>query len=269
MDFKEEMKAAFIRAPVAALWKTRFHRADLKTKVTQTKGWMFFLSRPALELCRKMDKNTERVLNFLKREILVFLEKHQDAEDWIEKSYKNKMKITTRVDEERYLTFIYPFSLENEVPGKHGVFIHIGTNQSKTNLSEEEEEIHCDTMPTMFEEETHPFNSKIREDFRYAPGTEWSDPMWSEFSGSKVLPTDILLKPCPEDSGGTNWKEFNRVIGYQFIEIRLLNSPGDEKKRSSGEQIEALGDFAKMDSGFINFSGAPGTGKSTMLHMVC
>jgi len=269
MDFKEEMKAVFVRAPVAALWKTRFHRPDLETKKTQTKGWMFFLSRPALEFCRKMDKETESIINFLRSEIFNFIESNNDAKTWVETSYNNKIRVDTRVDEERYLTLIYPFSLENEVPGKYGVFIHIGTNQSKTGLSPEMRDISCNAMPTMFEEKSHPFNQAFQEKFENAPGTEWSDPMWSEFSGSKLLPTDILIKPNSEDANGSNWKEFNRVIGYQFIEIRLLSSPGDEKKRSSGEQIEALKDFSEMDSGFINFSGAPGTGKSTMLHMVC
>jgi len=262
LDSRKEMKNAFLQAKIADLWKTRFHRADKNTRQNQTAGWMFFLSRPAIELLRKMSPETEGFTNFLRDEVSSFLDHKGESKTWLNTSFNNQIKIETKVNNSYYATFIYPFSLANEVKGKHGVFIHLGKNETQPKPAQDT--IQADSMPTMFDnEEESGFMRMFGE--RYsgseAPGTEWSDPMWSEFSGSKILPTDILL--------AQNWKEFNQVLNYQFIEIRLLTTAGDEQKRSSSEQIDALADFQSTESGFINFSGAPGTGKSTMLHMVC
>jgi hypothetical protein len=266
LDFKDEMKDAFLEAKIADLWKTRFHRADKTadktTRRTQTKGWMFFLSRPAIELLRKMGPETEGLTEFLRSEINAFLTEKGNAKDWISTSFDKKITIETNVNNLYYATIIYPFSLANEVKGKHGVFVHLGKNEIQPKPAQDV--IRCETPPTMFDDDEESefirvFNERYSR--QSAPGTEWSDPMWSEFSGSKILPTDILLD--------NNWKEFNQVLNYQFIEIRLLTTAGDERKRSSSEQIDALDAFQSTESGFINFSGAPGTGKSTMLHMVC
>ena len=86
--------------------------------------------------------------------------------------------------------------------------------------------------------------------------------MWIEFASSKILPTDQLL------SKTTKFGKFRNTISHQYIEIRLHRSRSKEKN-SSREQLDALQKFESFSSGFTNFAGPPGTGKSTLLHMVC
>ena len=89
LDFKKEMKNAFLQAKIADLWKTCFHRADKNTRHNQTAGWMFFLSRPAIELLRKMSPGTEGLTNFLRDEVSSFLSHKGEAKNWLNTSLEN------------------------------------------------------------------------------------------------------------------------------------------------------------------------------------
>ena len=84
---------------------------------------------------------------------------------------------------------------------------------------------------------------------------------WS-FLPARCLPTDQLLHPEIDSN------KFRNIISHQFIEIRLIKSKGNEL-HSSREQMDALVKFQSFSSGYTHFAGAPGTGKSTLLHMAC
>ena len=86
--------------------------------------------------------------------------------------------------------------------------------------------------------------------------------MWLDFSQAKLLPTDQLLS---EDS---TQGEFRSIISYQYIEVRLNRFSQQGGRVSSKEQLAAIEQFESHNSGYVNFAGAPGTGKSTLLHMI-
>ena len=89
------------------------------------------------------------------------------------------------------------------------------------------------------------------------------DPMWKEFSQAKLLPTDQVLDPDIKQGN------FRNIISHQYIEVRLNRFQTTQGDRvSSKEQLLAIEKFESHESGYVNFAGAPGTGKSTLLHMI-
>ena len=159
---------------------------------------------------------------------------------------------------------MYPFDVKDEVQRKRGVVIHLGEGEAEdiqTTL-----EYKQDSIPSMFDLEFRKaFNQHCIEQSAFErplpPGTDHADPMWAEFPSSKVLPTDQLL-----DESCTQGR-FRTIVSHQFIEIRLISSLGQDRK-SSREQVDALLRFTSFESGYTHFAGAPGTGKSTLLHMI-
>ena len=226
------------------IWKYRFHRKP------ETRDWIFYLSRPGLEFLRKPDEDSKAGYEFLKEEIKEFL-------NGSEKKTGNIIFKTITGPDSIYATFMYPFNIQEEASGRTGCIIHVGKTESELATSK------IDDSPvassSMFSSE---ITEWVKESLTTPPGIDDVDPMWNEFSGAKFLPTDELLKPEGK------WRDFRHLLCHQFIEIRLTRHTLDGKA-SSGEQIDALNQFQSTSSGFAHFGGAPGTGKSTLLHMVC
>ena len=236
--------------PIPTIWKNRFHRSDRKNEERGTKRWRFYISRPTLELLRRTDEESQEAFNLARSAIKYFLETTVTSQ-----KYDGHFKVTTRKNagKQQYCSLTYPFSLMDEEIDCYGVVLHIGKQwdagvewTSKKIDDEKIFENEKKKWPTMFEE---------IKGLNLPPLVENADPRWKEFRMSKLLPTDYLKE---------NWGVFRRLISHQFIEIRLVNTPN-----SRSEQIEALNKFHGSESGFCNFAGAPGTGKSTLLHMIC
>lgn len=248
---------------IADVWETRFHRGSPNVERV-TKEWIFYISRPGLELLRKTNDAGIQAYGQLRTTVQQFLETNGNALD-----YNGPFTIQTTPSFSSnktsvYSTLVYPFDVQDEVQGKRGVVIHLGEGDAKDFKSTPE--FQRDGIPSMFDQ-------KFRSDFdQYCiaqsetnrplpPGADRADPMWAEFPSSKVLPTDQLLdERCSQG-------RFRTIVSHQFIEIRLISSLGQDRK-SSREQVDALLRFTSFESGYTHFAGAPGTGKSTLLHMI-
>lgn len=226
------------------IWKYRFHRKR------ETTDWIFYLSRPGLEFLRKPDEDSKAGYEFLRNEIKNFL-------NGTEKKTGNIVFKTIIGKDLIYATFMYPFNIQQEASGRTGCIIHVGKTSSKSAVTGKNESPVASS--SMFSPE---INEWVKKSLPTPPEIDDVDPMWNEFSGAKFLPTDELLKPEGK------WRDFRHLLCHQFIEIRLTRHALDGKA-SSGEQIDALNQFQSTSSGFAHFGGAPGTGKSTLLHMVC
>ena len=254
-----------VEIPISKIWATRFHQ-NSEPGVCQTNDWVFYVSRPTLELLRKPGREGKAAYQAIKSVVKDFLEKNSTS---IGFSDPFSVRTTTghRHDStEVYCTLSYPFDIRDEIDNKLGVVIHAAiaseAREDQIQLSIE------DRYPSMFDAE---FNSRLEAELSKRssndtenlnpPGVQDSDPMWREFASSKLLPTDQLLSEI-------TFGRFRNIVSHQYIEVRLHKSRSTEKS-SSREQLDALQRFDSSSSGFTNFSGPPGTGKSTLLHMVC
>ena len=233
---------------------------------------MFYISRPTLEKLRKTGSTGALYYELLKEAVTNFLD-----DSAIPKSnlYDGKFVIKTKLSNhhsEYYATIAYPFDVSSEVDNKFGVVLHLG--DGKNEASEKEWTLSKisgrSEYYSMFNPKLH---SSIKEQLGgdgvvWPPGLKGAtkakiDPMWSEFSQAKLLITDQLLDP---DVGQG---EFRNIISHQYIEVRLNKYQTTQEDRvSSKEQLLAIEKYESHDSGYVNFAGAPGTGKSTLLHMI-
>ena len=239
---------------IPEIWETRFHRQDLKTGDIPTKNWIFYLTRPGLEFMRRPDNEGKIAYELVRDEVKSFL-----AGEAANTSKQLKLSTkTSRGGSGVYCTLIYPFDISSEIPGKRGIVIHVGSTKD-AHTAEDRIAI---SSPTMFAQ-------KLTQDLPPSPpGVSDVDPMWKEFASAKILPTDQLLGwETSNQQQELLWGKFRYLLNHQFIEIRLLPDNVDGKV-SSREQIAALQEFQSSPSGYTHFAGAPGTGKSTLLHMV-
>lgn len=263
------VKMAKTDAPsVAQVWETRFHRTPPKEE-SPTKNWVFFISRPTLEALRGADQKGKKAFINLKQQIEDFLENQPIA-----LHFAGDFTVQTHVGESTdpantpYVSFAYPFDVSEELRargshGKLGVYVHYGTS-SMSEIVEEDDVCIPLKKVSMFDKD---FISEIEgklERAKTPPKVTNADPMWMEFSSGKILPTDVLR--ATEEQ---HWRTFQQLICSQFMEIRLIQHSKDMTNAAIREQVDALRTFSSFESGYSNFAGAPGTGKSTLLHMIC
>ena len=253
---------------ISKVWGERFHRRSSKDN-SPTKDWIFYISRPTLERLRKPDKNgtSVRLLRKLVKEFLAKDENNSSAE------FDGLFSIETRPHEEgQYSTFCYPFDINDEIDNKLGVLIHLGHEDVDNVLQKSVTFEEFGSYPTMFDKTSEETIAKKLGDgtnnHPNPPGVTNSDPMWMEFSSSKILPTDQLIHGEEEEF---NHGPFRSIISHQYIEVRLVRSRilGKNASHYNREQLDAISAYESLNSGFSNFAGPPGTGKSTILHMVC
>jgi hypothetical protein len=272
--FVTKVKEQYQKSKIEAIWENRFHNAvidwETETAENQTNGWMFFISRPGMELTRKLDEKGQDIFAFYKREIENFLKEKGSAKNWMADRDADKLFTQTIVDRRSasgaFITFIWPFSLSDEAPRKTGVMFHLGHHPEVEDAPPRPFTPECGKRPfSMYDTE---LQKSFTTTFPNPPGVKSNqndeagqDLQWSNFASSKIFPTNALLNE-------NNWGRFRNLMSLQFIEVRLLN-PLDHIGDVLGEQVEALQKFQRHNSGFSSFSGAPGTGKSTLLHMVC
>ena len=232
---------------IAEFWADRFHRNEEKTK-----KWMFFVSRPTFELLRRTDKKGRQAYLDIKEFVTKFIDDTREPNNRTSLKY-NTQKTGQDDNGYRYATAVYPFNLSREsFKPKIGVIIHLGVTTS--DVVERQEEILLGEEITMFDE------LEEAQIIHAPPGIydKQYDPMWNNFQQSKMLPTEFLIGEESYD-----WQKFRLLMSRQFMEMRILNGTGAES-----EQYDALKRFEEAESGFTNFYGLPGTGKSTLLHMI-
>lgn len=253
---------------VAQVWEERFHRTPLKGDFP-TKNWVFFISRPTLEALRRADQEGKKAFVTLKREIEGFLQRLPIADQ-----YRADFSVQTHIGERTdpastpYVSFAYPFDVSEELRAqsgsdKLGVYVHYGTSSGSDIVVEDDVSIPL-KKASMFDKE---FISEIEKCLirsKTPPKVKKADPMWMEFSSGKILPTDVLRTTEEQ-----HWRTFQQLICSQFMEIRLIQHSKDMTNAAIREQVDALRTFSSFESGYSNFAGAPGTGKSTLLHMIC
>jgi len=263
---------------ISKIWSERFHRRQLgddKETYVPTEDWIFYISRPTLEALRKPDKDGKTVKR-VRRIVQEFLRSNPNA-----LSQEGPFIIKTEPIAQEpnhddslaamqpYFTICYPFDITDEVDKKRGVLIHLGDAEDP----KEDQVILTDFggIPSMFNEASKiavrkALGNEQNSKHPNPPGVNTSDPMWFEFASSKILPTDLLLGPEASFNHGT----FRSIISHQFIEVRLIRSRvlGDGTPNHNREQLDAISAYESLQSGFSNFAGPPGTGKSTILHMI-
>ena len=259
---------------ISKVWGERFHRRSSKVE-SPTKDWIFYISRPTLERLRN-PKNGETI-DLLRKIVHKFLnkDKHKSSAD-----FQGPFSIETIPDVGQYSTLCYPFDINDEIDDKLGVLIHIADINDE-ELVEADSKVYPEFdqkigYPTMFDMDNR---EKIKQGLRSdensldinPPGVTKSDPMWFEFSSSKILPTDQLIADFDDEKNPNANGKFRSIISHQYIEVRLIRSRilGQNSQHYNREQLDAISAYESLNSGFSNFAGPPGTGKSTILHMVC
>ena len=263
---------------ISKIWSERFHRRKLgenKKTYSPTNDWIFYISRPTLEALRKPDKDGKTV-HRVRTIVQEFLEANSNALAHEDPFIIKTQPFVDNTDNDNlltnlhsYYTLCYPFDISDEVDNKRGVLIHLG--QAEGPVSSQVSLNDFDGFPSMFNEESkvavrNALQTKDNSKHPNPPGVTTSDPMWIEFASSKILPTDMLIEPDASFNHGT----FRSIISHQFIEVRLIRSRilGDGKQNYNREQLDAISAYESLNSGFSNFAGPPGTGKSTILHMI-
>ena len=235
---------------------------------------MFYISRPTLEKLRKTGTDGARYYELLKETVKNFLDDHTLPKN--SQSYDGDFFIQTKLSKQspgHFATVAYPFDISSEVDKKYGVVLHLGDGRGEA----EEEILKLDKI-TGRSEYYSMFDSRLDAHLNkrlkgaggmvHPPGLSGKgeakiDPMWKEFSQAKLLPTDQLLDPDIKQGN------FRNIISHQYIEVRLNRFQTTQGDRvSSKEQLLAIEKFESHESGYVNFAGAPGTGKSTLLHMI-
>ena len=213
----------FLAIRIANIWDTRFHRKGARW---DTKGWMFYISRPTLEKLRKTGTDGARYYELLKETVKNFLDDHTLPKN--SQSYDGDFFIQTKLSKQspgHFATVAYPFDISSEVDKKYGVVLHLGDGRGEA----EEEILKLDKI-TGRSEYYSMFDSRLDAHLNkrlkgaggmvHPPGLSGKgeakiDPMWKEFSQAKLLPTDQLLDPDIKQGN------FRNIISHQYIEVRL------------------------------------------------
>lgn len=166
------------------------------------------------------------------------------------------------------LTLLFPPSSEfnGEVPGdSHPVIIEYVSRRPSWLADEDESDMHV--LGGIPKEDVGSFDSIKPDDLgreRYFVEENEGDPR-----ESKLFPTDILMKTGGE-SDKEKWeneekdvKRTLQTLRRLLAEIRVTNSPGE----ASEEQAKAMDAFKPGINPILNFTGRPGTGKTTVAHV--
>ena len=139
--------------PTSRVWEQRFHRPWGKTN-----GWMFYISRPTLEMLRKPGKEGKLVHDTLKQAVEKFLSPegpgYTPASAYRSDQFTVKTEAFDIEKQKSYATISFPFDIRDEVKHKLGVILHVGIPRhekdaiAKTLLVDLEEE---NKFPSMFD----------------------------------------------------------------------------------------------------------------------
>ena len=85
-----------------------------------------------------------------------------------------------------------------------------------------------------------------------------------DLSAARLLPSDVFIKYHGDDGISDPFEYCRRFMMRQFNEVRLLGDPANPNI----EQTNTMNSYVFNRSSVMNINGRPGTGKSTILHML-
>ena len=130
--------------PISKIWETRFHLSP------QTNDWIFYVSRPTLEMLRKPGKEGLATYTAVKETIEKFLPRHPSSANYradVEPFTIGTLPCENK-DHSLFCTLSYPFDIRDEIDNKLGVVLHVsesdGFNAKPVNIET------GDNYPSMF-----------------------------------------------------------------------------------------------------------------------
>ncbi len=240
----------------SARWKDRFHRTGLLGELS------IFVSRPTFDLLRRNDKKGTTTYEAVKD--FIELIRDHGSEQVAERCLLNNLS-GLRLDHDDYMLFaIGPFNVETEMnKASKGLMIHLEPDgkDRKTSVEEINVRDHFHNLDAHKPLDEDGWNA-CREVFEklYPATQDQINPDAYDLAAARLLPSEPLVN---EDYNQTTFRQF---LLRQFNEVRLH----DDSNKVNVEQVRAIDMYDYSKSTLLNLSGRPGTGKSTILHiLVC
>jgi len=242
-------------------WKDRFHR-----NLPFSEDFSIYVTRPTFELLRRGDEKGQHAF----REIRKCLQNlyHPEHENYTDLHWKG-IPVGTNYSvsyhnpaqgQIKSVIFSGPYNVDSEMSKcKSAILIHASTEikpesgrdfnlkekfsiEPKYVLDGENNIEYQRTLETLLD----------KDDYRTLEHIAW------DLGAARLLPTEYMI--------GENEANFRRILLQQFNEIRLI----DDVTKVNFEQVLTINRFRFEDSPMMNISGRPGTGKSTIQHiLVC
>jgi hypothetical protein len=255
-------------------WKDRFHRNN-----PTFDGYAAYVSRPTFEDLRRSDAVGERVFNA----VCKLLKLRDNSEPLDGRHYDdNGLHSFAVLFPEKEINciavMIGPFDVSDEMDRcERGVLFHIivcGANDVLPEmpvLEKQPKEIYVRDAPKEFKLDSELTDERVRKKwFEGVLKDENSKDLLVyknlnldalDLSAARLLPSDVFISKS-EDSTGFGY--CRRFMTRQFNEVRLLGDPG----KPNIEQTNTMNAYEFNKSSIMNINGRPGTGKSTILHML-
>jgi len=238
-------------------WKDRFHRTGLLGELS------IFVSRPTFDLLRRNDKKGTTTYEAIKD--FVELIRDHGLEPVAERCLLNNLS-GLRLDCGDYMLFaIGPFNVDTEMnKASNGLMIHLETDDEDRKASVEEinvrDHFHNLDAHKPLDEDGWDACREVFEKLYPTTQKDKINPDAYDLAAARLLPSEPLVN---EDYNQTTFRQF---LLRQFNEVRLH----DDSNKVNVEQVRAIDMYDYSKSTLLNLSGRPGTGKSTILHiLVC
>jgi len=260
-------------------WKDRFHREN-----PPFGGYAAYVSRPTFEDLRCSGKEGERVF----KAICKLLEMQNNSEQLEGRHYNERglhsFAILFPEEEINCIgVMIGPFDVSDEMDiCKRGILFHIilcGADDENDVLPEMMELL---KLPNEVYDLTMPFKIKLDSDLTdESDRNEWFKGVLEgenskkycfyehlnldalDLSAARLLPSDVFIESL-KNKAIAEFEYCRRFMTRQFNEVRLLGDP----TKPNIEQTNTMNAYVFNKSSAMNLNGRPGTGKSTILHML-
>jgi len=241
----------------SARWKDRFHRAGLLGELS------IFVSRPTFDLLRRNDKKGTTTYGAVKD----FVECIRDncSEPVAERCLLNNLS-GLRFDRDEHMLFVIgPFNVDTEMnKSSKGLMIHLETSGEPRKASAKEinvrEHFHDLDAHKPLDEDGWDACREVFERLYPTAQKDRINPDAYDLAAARLLPSEPLVDEV------YNQTTFRQFLLRQFNEVRLH----DDSNKVNVEQVRAIDMYDYSKSTLLNLSGRPGTGKSTILHiLVC
>ena len=252
-------------------WKDRFHRKVFHNNLFY-ENFSIYVSRPTFDLLRRSDEKGRETYSQVKDVLDTLLnETHKDYQPWDYVGIKdeNDFVICTKnpslVEDGQPITLVSgPYDVKEEMKNcRKALLIHVDfdieIDSISSSTSKKISRIQSDPIYTLNSQDNN-VNQDLVKRLVGNDNLQIMDYISFDLSAARLLPTDLILD---EDESEQN---FRRILLQQFNEIRLI----DDVTQVNYEQILAVNRFDFNKSPMQNLSGRPGTGKSTIQHiLVC
>ena len=258
-------------------WKDRFHR-----NTPTFDGYAAYVSRPTFEDLRRSDKVGERVFNA----VCKLLKMRDNIEPLYGRHYDDNglhsFAILFPEDKINCIAvMIGPFDVSDEMDTcKRGILFHVivcgGDDKDDilpelSELGKQPKEIYLRDAPKKIKLDSGPTKEEVRKKWfeevlkgKNRKGHSFYDSLnldALDLSAARLLPSDVFIEKSKDNIG---FGYCRRFMTRQFNEVRLLGDPG----KPNIEQTNTMNAYEFNKSSIMNINGRPGTGKSTILHML-